>query len=248
MSTILETLKKLEEDKRLLEKDSDLKELVLQEDQKPFSGRTIEISRNHFMALWLLLAGVIIGLALVWGFKPSTQNTVAHFPQGKPEQKPQPFDGKLSEPTVGIPLSNIPERSQRYEESISENLPPVRKIYVPPPVPQRPEPFAEPEVPEINEIRDLIQTATLEAKQPESFAYPEDSGTRGISIPQLKVKGIIFFSPGSSSNHIFVSTSESNNRKVRVGDTVQSATLRHIESNRVVFSYRGENVHLRIGE
>ena len=54
MSTILETLKKLEEDKRLLEKDSDLKELVLQEDQKPFSGKTIELSRNHFMALGLV--------------------------------------------------------------------------------------------------------------------------------------------------------------------------------------------------
>jgi type II secretory pathway component PulC len=99
---------------------------------------------------------------------------------------------------------------------------------------------------EINEIRDLIQTATSEAEQPD--IYPEKLASRGISIPNLKVKGIIFFSSGSPSNHIFVSTLESKNRKVRVGETVQAATLKHIESNRVVFSYRGETVHLRIGE
>ena len=46
MSTILKTLKKLEEDKRLLEKDLDLKELVLQEDQK--LPVMLEISRKIF--------------------------------------------------------------------------------------------------------------------------------------------------------------------------------------------------------
>ena len=96
--------------------------------------------------------------------------------------------------------------------------------------------------------RDLIQTATSESIQPQSNPYPEELISRGISIPKLKVKGIIFFASGSPSNHIFVSTSEIKNRKVRVGDTVQSATLIHIESNRVVFSYQGKMVHLRIGE
>ena len=153
---------------------------------------------------------------------------------------------------MGIPLSNISEQElrQRYEENISENLPSVLEAFAQPPVLEIRKPFAEPEAlpREINEIRDLIQTAKLAAEQHEPFAYPVELATRGISIPRLKVKGIIFFSQGSSSNHILVATSESNNRKVRVGDTVQSATLTHIESNRVVFSYRGENVHLRIGE
>ena len=151
---------------------------------------------------------------------------------------------------MGIPLSNIPEYRRRYEENISENPPSVLEAFAPPPVLEIRQPFAEPEAlpREINEIRDLIQTAKLAAEQHEPFAYPVELATRGISIPRLKVKGIIFFSQGSSSNHIFVATSESKNRKIRVGDTVQSATLMHIESNRVVFSYRGENVHLRIGE
>ena len=58
MSTILKTLKKLEEDKRLLEKDLDLKELVLQEDQK--LPVTLEISRKNFLITGLILAGIIV--------------------------------------------------------------------------------------------------------------------------------------------------------------------------------------------
>ena len=250
MSTILETLKKLEEDKRLLEKNLDLKKLVLQEDRKPSSHKLLKISSKKFMSVGQVIAGILIGLALVWGFKPSAKNEVTHFSQANPAQKPPLIFKKRSGATVGIPLSNIPEYRQRYEENISENPPSVLEAFAPPPVLEIRQPFAEPEAlpREINEIRDLIQTAKLAAEQHEPFAYPVELATRGISIPQLKVKGIIFFSQGSSSNHIFVATSESKNRKVRVGDTVQSATLMHIESNRVVFSYRGENVHLRIGE
>ena len=250
MSTILETLKKLEEDKRLLEKNLDLKKLVLQEDRKPSSHKLLKISSKKFMSVGQVIAGILIGLALVWGFKPSAKNEVTHFSQANPAQNPPLIFKKRSGATVGIPLSNIPEYRQRYEENISENPPSVLEAFAPPPVLEIRQPFAEPEAlpREINEIRDLIQTAKLAAEQPEPFVYPVESATRGISIPRLKVKGIIFFSQGSSSNHIFVATSESNNRKVRVGDTVQSATLTYIESNRVVFSYHGENVHLRIGE
>ena len=250
MSTILETLKKLEEDKRLLEKNLDLKKLVLQEDRKPSSHKLLKISSKKFMSVGQGIAGILIGLALVWGFKPSAKNEVTHFSQANPAQNPPLIFKKRSGATVGIPLSNIPEYRKRYEENISENPPSVLEAFAPPPVLEIRQPFAEPEAlpREINEIRDLIQTAKLAAEQHEPFAYPVELATRGISIPQLKVKGIIFFSQGSSSNHIFVATSESKNRKVRVGDTVQSATLMHIESNRVVFSYRGENVHLRIGE
>ena len=246
MSTILETLKKLEEDKRLLEKDLDLKELVLQEDHKP--RKLLKISSKKFMPVCQVVVGVLIGLALVWGLKPSAKNEVAPFSQANPAQKPPSVYKKRFGATMGIPLSNISEQEQRYEENVSENLPPVIETFAPPPVLGIRESFAESEAQGINEIRDLIQTAKLAAEQAEPFTYPAELATRGISIPHLKVKGIIFFSQGSSSNHIFVATSESNNRKVRVGDTVQSATLTYIESNRVVFSYRGENVHLRIGE
>ncbi|MBC8288665.1 MAG: hypothetical protein H8E42_14465 [Nitrospinae bacterium] len=241
MSTILETLKKLEEDKRLLEKDLDLKELVLREDQKPLA--TVEIPRKSFIVTGLILAGVIV-VAVTFFRRPSTEKEMIPVSQVPPIQKRVPVDRKGLEPTVGIPLSNIPVHRQRYEEKVSENPLPAIKA----PVRVIPQPIAEFEPPEINEIRDLIQTATSAAQQPQPNPYPEELVSRGISIPSLKVKGIIFFSSGSPSNHIFVSTSESKNRKVRVGDTVQQATLMNIESNGVVFSYQGETVHLRIGE
>jgi hypothetical protein len=244
MSTILKTLKKLEEDKRLLEKDLDLKELVLKEDQK--LPVTLEISRKIFLMTGLILAGVIV-VTLVFFWRPSVKNEEVYFSQEPQEKKPASILRKEDVPTLGISLSNIPEQRQHYEERARKSPPPiikkahVREIFQPI---TEPEPFSH----DINEIRDLIQTATSESKQLQSNPYPEELVSRGISIPKLKVKGIIFFTSGSPSNHIFVSTSEIKNRKVRVGDTVQSATLMHIESNRVVFSYQGETVHLRIGE
>ena len=60
-------------------------------------------------------------------------------------------------------------------------------------------------------------------------------------------EGIIFFSPESSSNHIFVSTPKSNNHKMRVGDSIDSATLMKIESTGAVFTYQGETAFLNIG-
>lgn len=244
MSTILKTLKKLEEDKRLLEKDLDLKELVLQEDQK--LPVTLEISRKNFLITGLILAGIIV-VTLVFFGRPSVKNEEVYFSQVPQGQKPAYIVRKEDVPTLGISLSNIPEQRQHYEERARKPPPPIIKKA---PVREIFQPIAEPEPfpHDINEIRDLIQTAKSESIQPQSNPYPEELVSRGISIPKLKVKGIIFFASGSPSNHIFVSTSEIKNRKVRVGDTVQSATLMHIESNRVVFSYQGETVHLRIGE
>ena len=68
-----------------------------------------------------------------------------------------------------------------------------------------------------------------------------------LSIPGLKVKGIIYFSPENSSNHIFVSTSKSNNHKMRVGDSIDSATLMKIESTGAVFAYQNQIAFLDIG-
>ena len=242
MSTILKTLKKLEEDKKLLERDLDLKELVLQEDQrKPV---TLDVPGQKYLMTGLILTGIIVA-SLIFLARPADKNEEIRYSQVAPVQETKTIERQAALPTVGIPLSNIPEHLLPYEERSSENQQPVveeepvREIFQPV---KKPEPIPQ----EINEIRDLIRTATAEQKQPQP--YPEELISSGISIPNLKVKGIIFFSSGSPSNHIFVSTSESKNRKVRVGDTVQSATLMQIESNRVVFSYQGETVHLRIGE
>ena len=241
MSTILETLKKLEEDKRLMEKELDLKELVLREDQK--LQVTAKVSRKNFLFAGLALI-IIILVVLIFFKRSPNENHKTYLPPVPLEQKPGPVERKGSEPTVGIPLSKIPERHQTDKEKVSENPLLVKKA----PVQKFLQPVLDSELPKTEKIRDLIQTAATETEQPQPDSYSEELVSRGISIPNLKVKGIIFFSSGSPSNHIFVSTLESKNRKARVGDTIQSATLMHIESNRVVFSYQGEVVRLRIGE
>ena len=122
MSTILETLKKLEEDKRLLEKDLDLKELVLQEDPKHQATR--EVSRNKSILVGLGLAGVIVFAMIVFG-RSSSENDVTPVIQEPIVQKETPSKRKRPGQTIGIPLSNIPERQLRYEAKVSETLPSV---------------------------------------------------------------------------------------------------------------------------
>jgi hypothetical protein len=241
MSTILETLKKLEEEKRLMEKELDLKELVLREDQK--LQVTEKVSRKNFLIAGLALIITILVVLILFKRSPN-ENHKTYLPIVPLEQKPRPVERKGSEPAVGIPLSKIPERHQPDKEKVSENPLLVKKA----PVQKFLQPIVDSELPKTEKIRDLIQTTATETEQPKPNSYSEELVSRGISIPNLKVKGIIFFSSDSPSNHIFVSTLESKNRKVRVGDTVQSAKLTHIETNRVVFSYQGEVVRLRIGE
>ena len=61
------------------------------------------------------------------------------------------------------------------------------------------------------------------------------------------IPSCLAFSSESSSNHIFVSTPKSNNHKMRVGDSIDSATLMKIESTGAVFAYQGETAFLNIG-
>ena len=98
----------------------------------------------------------------------------------------------------------------------------------------------------IYEIQSLIASAKSLADEPEEILVPQVN--KNLFFPGLKVKGIIFFSSGSPSNHIFVSTPKSSNQKVRVGDSIESATLLKIDSNGAIFSYKGERVHLQIGQ
>ena len=96
------------------------------------------------------------------------------------------------------------------------------------------------------EIQSLIASAKTLANEPEEIQTSQINNH--ISIPGLKVKGIIFFSPDSSSNHILVSNAQSSNHKMRIGDTIDSATLMKIESTGAVFAYQGESVFMGIGQ
>ena len=256
MSTILKTLKKLEEEKSVLEKKLDLKQLVLQ-DKDSFDIDS-SISQKFLWKSCLLLVGTVLGV--VWLGKgnppkqPVSQLIKAHsgsFQRTAPIKKPN------SSSVPGIPLSNIPEqvRSQIFYDPSTEkqSLKPVKEN---PEIERKAVESANQIVSGMRsnnsyekgvfEIQSLIASAKTLANEPEEIQTPQIKSH--ISIPSLKVKGIIFFSPDSSSNHILVSNAQSSNHKMRIGDTIDSATLMKIESTGAVFAYQGESVFVGIGQ
>jgi len=67
-------------------------------------------------------------------------------------------------------------------------------------------------------------------------------------IPNVKVKGIIFFGKGSLHNHIIITSENDSNLKLQVGDPIQNAVLKTIHPNHVIFLYQDQMVKVEIGQ
>ena len=257
MSTILKTLKKLEEEKSVLEKELDLKELVLQDEENLFFNSSSETLRKIFLISAILFSGIAFGLFLAWKGSPPENQVVRVSPPNTDYYKAStPVRNQYVTPVPGIPLSNIPEQEKPYQSPAVENSYYAVEKEIQKNVDRTIEPASSPAVlardnsqkqqrRDAYEIQSLIATAKLLADEPEEILIPQIN--KSLSIPDLKVKGIIFFSPESPSNHIFVSTQKSNNHKMRVGDSIDSATLMKIESTGAVFAYKGETAFMNIG-
>ena len=257
MSTILKTLKKLEEEKSVLEKGLDLKELVFQDEENLFSNSPSETPRKIFLISAILFSGIAFGLFWAWKGNPPENQVVRVSPPNTGYYKtPTPVKNQYVTPVPGIPLSNIPEQKKPYQSPASENNFYAVEKEIPNNVVRTIESAKPPAVlardnsqkqqrRDVYEIQSLIASAKSLADEPEEILIPHFNNS--LSIPNLKVKGIIYFSPESPSNHIFVSTSKSNNHKMRVGDSIDSATLMEIESTGAVFAYQGETAFLNIG-
>ncbi len=255
MSTILKTLKKLEEEKSVLEKGLDLKELVLQDEEKLFFDSPSETPRKIFLISAILFSGIALGLFWTWKKSPP-ENQIARVLPPKTDyyKAPVPVKNQYVTPVPGIPLSNIPEQEKHFQRptnnfyAVEKEIPDKVERVIEPAKP--PTVFAKAnsqkhQTPDVYEIQSLIATAKSLADEPEEIHIPQIN--KSLSIPGLKVKGIIYFSPESSSNHIFVSTPKSNNHKMRVGDSIDSATLMKIKSTGAVFAYQGQTAFLDIG-
>jgi len=255
MSTILKTLKKLEEEKSVLEKGLDLKELVLQDEEKLFFDSPSEAPRKILLISAIVFSGIAFGLFWAWkGNPPENQIVRVSPPNTGYFKNPAPVKNQYATPVPGIPLSNIPEQAKPYQGfAVENNFYAVEKE-----IPNNAERIIEPAKPpavlaggnsqqqqrrDVDEIESLIASAKSLAD--EEILIPQINNS--LSIPDLKLKGIIYFSAASSSNHIFVSTPKSNNHKMRVGDSIDSATLMKIESTGAVFAYQGETAFLNIG-
>ena len=256
MSTILKTLKKLEEEKSILEKKLDLKQLVLQ-DKDSFDIDS-SISQKFLWKSCLLLVGTVLGV--VWLGKDNPPEQPASQPiqaNSGSFQRITPIMKTTISSVPGIPLSNIPEqvRPQISQDPRTDNQSP-KPVKENPGIDRKTVESANQIVPGLRsnnsyekgvfEIQSLIASAKTLANEPEEIKSPQINNH--ISIPGLKVKGIIFFSSDSSSNHILVSNAQSSNQKMRIGDTIDSATLMKIESTGVVFAYQGESVFVGIGQ
>jgi hypothetical protein len=257
MSTILKTLKKLEEEKSVLEKGLDLKELVLQDEENIFFNSSSKTTRKIFVIGAILFGGIAFGL--FWtskGTPPEIQVARVSPPNTAHYKVSAPLKNQYATPVPGIPLSNIPEQEQPYQSpSIENNFYAIEKeipTYVekiietvkPPVVVTRDNPQKH-RTHDVLEIQSLIATAKSQANEPEAVYTPQINNN--LSIPGLKVKGIIYFSPENSSNHILVSTPENNNHKMHVGDSIDSATLMKIESTGALFAYQDQIAFLNIG-
>ena len=67
-------------------------------------------------------------------------------------------------------------------------------------------------------------------------------------MPSLKLKGIIYFTEGNPANYIFVSSSEQNNLKLKVGESVMGAMLESIQSSRAIFTRNGKTGFVEMGQ
>ncbi len=262
MSTILSTLKKLEEEKSVLEKNIDLKGLLLQ-GQEPVYPQAIENESRK----WGIIGGLIIGGILLGGLTVHFLNPEkTNLPETNPafvlkSISPAPKVRKPPAPKKiypGFPLDRIQEIPSKAMTEMSEMSDPMRDddFFGPEDaliLPTEPSPPVMNEIQgsqEIREIESLIQSAMV-TKETDTVNWEEISAfAPNVSqhIPGIKLKGIIFLNSDNPVNHIFVSTPNENNRKLRVGDTLLRATLEAIESQKAIFTYQGQRVEKTIGE
>ena len=227
MSTILKTLKKLEEEKNILDQKFDLKEMLLKEET--VDVKTIQTERRTFLIILslvvvLFIAGGIIFYQLVPTNTITTQ--ARHIPTKiLPHQSSLPKDSSKLGPFEGVSMSVIPSKEEILKPttkeankfSTSNNL---EKI-----------------------TRSIKSSTTLKKNSPIAPLAIQNG-----YIPNAKVKGIIFFGKGNLSNHIIITSQNDSNLKLQVGDSIQNAVLKTIHPNHVIFLYQDQMIKMEIGQ
>ena len=258
MSTILRTLKKLEAEKSVREKNHDLKKLVLQGSDTGPSAADGSVRRKFGLGGGLLLCGFFLGMgavALFFRMDPDPSQVGGALRPQKPAKPPAGIAAPAaSDLPAGIPLAHIGETAPgapQMDFQQDEVFEPEAELYATAP-PGGVAPAAAPALPpleaEVAQIDTLIKSVTSQA----SLAQPKSSDVsteeNSIHIPGLKVKGIVYFDKDHPANHIYVNTPTEANVKLKTDQVEQRALLKSILPNRAVFLYEGRRVELAIGE
>ncbi|MFQ5717464.1 MAG: hypothetical protein ACE5GQ_10240 [Nitrospinales bacterium] len=257
MSTILRTLKKLEEEKSVFDKNLDLKGMALHGAAEPAASFAPGNSRKTFFVLVLVLTGILLaGIYAKFSTGRQEPPVMAARNVDLPSVSPaaKPLEPKKKGLHSGVPLNVIPDRKDFDAEPVA-----VHKPAPPPEVPKRQEtPAAKTPPPSLSgrdmealaplaEIDAIIRSAKLAANLGSGSLPPSFRG-RSVHIPGLRVRGIVFFTEGNPANYILVSTPADSNVKLKVEDTVLDATVKKIEPNKVSFFYKGQIAETGIGE
>ena len=257
MSTILKTLKKLEEEKSVLEKNNDLKGLVLQGGDSAGTAeeKTIRVKGK----LWggLILGGFVLGMGtyfLLDHFAKETAplKTVSRSAPPPVSKTPPAAKAVFDHPT-GVPLSHIRENSPYAEDSFfmqpDEWVEPDAPVVEP--TPGESIAVANPARPSVDAAVEKIDSL-IKSVRNETYSLSEEPASLSVQpethIPGLKVKGIVFFGDKHPANHIYLATPTENNIKLKVNETEQRAILKAIMPNKAVFVYQGKRVELAMGE
>ncbi len=240
MSTILKTLRKLEEEKNTLDQKLDLKGMLLKEDTA--YPKSIKSERLKFFLLMTMVAGLLIAGGAVFPHWPSSQEVSSsrkHVLNKTPVQQPPPFKD-LSRLRVfeGVPMDAVSSNEFTTKTKPNERLSSKQSTKL---LPKEAPPISTSS--DMEEIETLIRPTTALAKKKSAMLPTIQSGR----IPGIKIKGIIFFDKDSSSNHIIATTESNSNVKLRAGEAVQDAILKSIHPNHVIFLYHDQLIEVGIG-
>ena len=239
MSTILKTLRILEEDKNTLEQKLDLKGMLLKEDIS--SQKLIKQDRRKFFLLIAMVTGLLIAGGVFYHWAPNYEmpSSPKHVLKKTPTQQTIPFkDSFRLRAFEGVPMAVISnnELVSKTEPNKSLSSKPFTEL-----LPEKTTPVSTSS--DTEEIKKFMgSTVALTKKQP-TLPPTIQSG----HIPGIKIKGVIFFDKDSSSNHIIATTENNSNLKLRVGETVQGAVLKSIHPNYVIFFHHNQLIKVGIG-
>ena len=240
MSTILKTLRKLEEEKSILDQKLDLKGMLLKEDTA--YPKSIKSERLKFFLLMTMVAGLLIAGGAVFPYCPSSQEVSSsrkHVLNKTPVQQPPPFkDLSRLRAFEGVPMAAISSNELASKPKPNKYLSSKQVAKL---LPEEAPPISTSS--DMEEIASLIRSTTALAKKKSAMLPTIQSGR----IPGIKIKGIIFFDKDSSSNHIIATTESNINVKLRVGEAVQDAILKSIHPNHVIFLYHDQLIEVGIG-
>ena len=225
MSTILKTLRKLEEEKNILDQKLDLKEMLLQEET--IDAQTIQTERRtFFIILSVVVVLFIAGGIIFYQSVPTDKITTPaiHIPAKILPQSLSKDSSKLG-PFEGVSMSVIPSEEEILKPTIKEA-----------------DKFSTSN--NLEKITRPIKPTTTLKKNSTIAPLAIQNGY----IPNVKVKGIIFFGKGSLSNHIIITSKNNSNLKLQVGNSIQSAVLKNIHPSHVIFLYQDQMIKVGIGQ